>query len=150
MRRHARGRAEVSHRAGGNVTRAERKARRVQKHVLKAVGKAIRVPVDYRFDAINPDFELMLAKIGAYADEKYGDCFQYTATELTGNRSPLNHARAHINSYMRGESYDRFDGDPEWHLVAAAYNLQMAFYYSRKFGRRPHPLRVPRAVPKRR
>lgn len=98
-----------------------------------------RVPVDYRYDAILPDFLKMLARIGAYADEKYGSWSQYMAARLEGEKAPLNHAREHLRQYEMGEPYDHFDGDPRWHLAAAAYNLQMAWWYHTAFGYVKHP-----------
>lgn len=99
-----------------------------------------RVPVDFNYEAVNPDFLKRLAMIGSYAAEKYGSWHQYTRARLVGEKSPINHAYEHIRCYVAGEPYDKFDGDPKWHLVAAAYNLMMSYFYDQKFGRIEHPL----------
>jgi hypothetical protein len=99
-----------------------------------------RVPVDFRYDALNPLFLKWMAKIGAYAAEKYGAWEQYTAARLVGEKSPVNHAYEHLRQYQMGEPYDHFDGDPRWHLVAIAYNCMMAFYYHSRWGPERHPL----------
>ncbi len=98
-----------------------------------------RVPVDYDFGALNPAFLTGLAKIAGYASEKYGSALQYANGRLVGEKSPINHAIAHIMLYVQGESHDRF-GDVRWHLVAAAYNLMMEHFYCSKWGHLPHPL----------
>lgn len=99
-----------------------------------------RVPVDFNYEAVNPTFLKMLARIGSYAAEKYGSWEQYTRARLVGEKSPINHAYEHIRCYVVGEPYDKFDGDPKWHLAAAAYNLMMEFFYASKFGCVDHPL----------
>ena len=99
-----------------------------------------RVPVDFRYDAVNPHFLKALAKIGAYAAEKYGSWEQYKNARLKGEKSPINHVYEHIRQYVCGEAYDHFDGDPRWHLAAAAYNLMMEFHYHYAFGHDLHPL----------
>jgi hypothetical protein len=106
-----------------------------------------RVPVDYRFDAINPLFLKWMARIGSYADKKYGAWEQYTKARLTGEKSPVNHMQEHLRSFMTGELYDHFDGDVRWHLVAIAYNCMMEFYYVTKWGFTPHPLTVDSVAP---
>ena len=50
-----------------------------------------RVPVAYRYDALNPAFLKMLAEIGHYAAEKYGSWEQYSKARLTGEKGPINH-----------------------------------------------------------
>ena len=107
--------------------------------------KVKRVPVDFRYDAINPMFLKMLARIGGYAAEKYGSFEQYTDARLEGEKSPLNHAYEHIRQYVCKEPYDHFDGDHRWHLAAACYNLMMAYYYDSKMGHETHPLVVDEA-----
>ena len=101
--------------------------------------KPKRIPVDYRYDAVLPDFLKMLARIGAYADEKYGSWSQYMKARLVGEKSPLNHIREHLRQYEMGEPYDHFDGDPRWHLAAVAYNAMMEWWYHTKFGHATHP-----------
>lgn len=101
-----------------------------------------RVPVDFDFGGLNPSFLKGLAMIASYAAEKYGSWDQYTEDRLTGEKSPVNHAIGHIMQYIRGEKYDHFDGDVKWHLVAAAYNCGMEFFYVTKWGHLRHPLTV--------
>jgi hypothetical protein len=111
--------------------------------VIKAkilLDKVKRVPVDYRYDAIHPEFLKWMARIGSYASEKYGNWDQYTQARLVGERSPVNHIYEHLRQYVANESYDHFDGDTCWHLVAVAYNAMMEFFYATKFGRLVHPL----------
>lgn len=106
-------------------------------------GEALtRVPVDFRYDALNPEFEKMLAKIASYADDKYGDCHLYAKLpdRLRGEKSPINHIREHLRQYIAMETYDKFDGDLGWHLAAIAYNAMMELHYLRKFGPVQHPL----------
>jgi len=90
---------------------------------------AARQPVDYRRDAIHPEFERGLALIAGYAGTKYKDPLQYFKSRLTGDRGPVNHALNHLGQYRRGEPHDHFGPDPRWHLLAAAYNLMMEFGY---------------------
>jgi hypothetical protein len=99
-----------------------------------------RVPVDFRYDAVNPDFLLALAKIGSYASEKYGSWSQYTGARLLGDKDPVNHIYEHLRQYQMNEGYDHFDGDVRWHLVAVAYNAMMSFWYHSKWGALRHPL----------
>jgi hypothetical protein len=101
-----------------------------------------RVPVAFRYDAVNPMFLKGLAMIGHYASEKYGSFEQYAEERLVGEKSPLNHAMEHLRQYVMGEPYDHFDGDLKWHLVAAGYNCMMEFLYLAKFGHVKHPLTV--------
>lgn len=109
--------------------------------------QATRLPVDFRYDALNPAFLKMLARIGAYADEKYGSWAQYTQSRLTGEKSPVNHIHEHLRAYVMGEKYDHFDGDPRWHLAAIAYNAMMSFYYHSKWGPEQHPLHLDEKKP---
>lgn len=101
-----------------------------------------RVPVDYRYDAINPEFLKWMAKIGSYAAEKYGAWEQYRTARLVGEKSPINHIYEHLRQFTMGEPYDHFDRNVKWHLVAIAYNAMMEFYYVTRFGHVPHPLTV--------
>ena len=101
-----------------------------------------RVPVDFRYDALNPNFLHWMARIGAYADQKYGAWQQYTGARLVGEKSPVNHIFDHLRKYQMGEPYDHFDGDVRWHLVAVAYNSMMAFWYHTKWGPETHPLKI--------
>jgi dATP/dGTP diphosphohydrolase len=101
-----------------------------------------RVPVDYRYDAINPNFLKWMAKIGAYAAEKYGSWEQYTNARLCGEKSPVNHIYEHLRQFRAGEAYDHFDGDVRWHLAAIAYNACMEFFYVSKWGHEKSPLTI--------
>lgn len=103
--------------------------------------KVKRVPVAFRYDAINPDFLKRLAMIGHYASEKYGSWAQYTNARLTGDKSAFNHIQEHLRAYQMNERYDHFDGDPSWHLVAVAYNAMIEFYYRMKWGALGSPAR---------
>jgi len=104
--------------------------------------KVKRLPVDTIFTALNPEFMRRLAKIASYASEKYGSWEQYTRARLDGEKSCISHAIDHVMHYQAGDRYDHFDGATEWHLVAAAYNLMMQFYYHSVFGPEPSPWRV--------
>jgi hypothetical protein len=95
---------------------------------------AKRIPVDFDYASVHPQFLKGLARIAGYAAEKYGTWHQYLGTRLVGDKSPVNHAYDHIRAYREQEVYERLDGHPRWHLVAAAYNLMMAFVYDERFG----------------
>ncbi len=95
---------------------------------LQPEGKVKRVPVDYRHDAINPEFIHCLARIAGYAAQKYGSPMQYLDARLMGEKGPINHARNHIGEYQLGKLHDHF-GDLRFQLAAAAYNLMMEFNY---------------------
>lgn len=97
----------------------------------KVVGKEEpkRVPVDFRHDAVNPEFLQFMARIGGYAQSKYGDPMQYLKSRMTADRGPINHARNHIGEYQMNVAHDHFGADPRWQLAAAAYNLMMEFTY---------------------
>jgi hypothetical protein len=104
-----------------------------------------RVPVDFDFSSLSPDFLRGLAKIAVFAAEKYGSALQYTNARLEGEKSPANHAISHILHYLNGDPYDRWDGDVRWHLVAAAYNCGMEYWYCAKWGHVRHLLTVDEA-----
>lgn len=116
---------------------AESAKRRGVKDIAAAAIK--RSPVDYRYDAVHPEFLKFLAKIGAYADKKYDSWDQYLASRLEGDKAPLNHVYEHLRQYVMGEPHDHFGSDLRWHLAAVAYNAMMEFYYHTRFGWRPHP-----------
>lgn len=99
-----------------------------------------RDPVLFDYTGLNWDFIRKMARIPLHAAEKYGSWDQYKDARLTGEKSPINHAIDHLAKYMNGEPYDRWDNDVEWHLVAAAYNCMMEFFYKRRFGHVLHPL----------
>lgn len=102
-----------------------------------------RVPVDFNYLAINPDFLKALAQIARYAEEKYGSWHQYTAARLEGEKSCINHIYEHLRCYQLGEPHDKF-GDVKMHLAAIAYNCLMEWFYHEKFGSVEHPLKVER------
>lgn len=104
--------------------------------------KVKRVPVAFRYDAVNPMFLKWLAEIGHYASEKYGSWEQYAEERLVGEKSPINHIYEHLRQYVMNEPYDHFEGDVRRHLAAIAYNSMMAFHYHSKFGPEVHPLTV--------
>jgi hypothetical protein len=108
-----------------------------------------REPVNYRYDALNPEFEKMLAMIASYADEKYTDCHLYAKLpdRLRGEKSPINHMREHLRQYIVQKPYDKFDGDIGWHLAAIAYNAMMELFYLRKFGPVQHALVLEHRAP---
>lgn len=85
--------------------------------------------MDYRFDALSPEFLKFMARIGSYADVKHGNVLQYREGRLTGEKGPINHAMNHIGEYRTGVPHDHFGRDPRWQLAAAAYNLMMEFIY---------------------
>jgi hypothetical protein len=99
-----------------------------------------RVPVDFDYACINPDFLKMLAQIGEFAKSKYGAWEQYTGARLVGEKSPINHAYEHLRQYTAGEPYDHFEGDVSRHLAAVAYNCMMEFYFLMRWGHLKHPL----------
>jgi hypothetical protein len=100
--------------------------------------KVKRVPVDYDYAAIHPEFWKGLARIAAYAAQKYGSWDQYLAARLEGEKAPLNHALEHIRLYSMGVPHDHF-GDLKMQLCAAAYNLMIELAYLQKFGHAPSP-----------
>jgi hypothetical protein len=115
-----------------------------QEGAMSEDDKPNRVPVDFRYDAVHPTFLHWMARIGSYADTKYGAWEQYTRARLVGEKAPVNHIFDHLRKYQMGEAYDHFDGDVRWHLVAVAYNAMMAFYYHSKWGPEVHPLALER------
>lgn len=102
-------------------------------------GGGKRIPVDFRFDLVNPEFVAAMAKIAHHGSTRYDATpnqewgqLNYQLDRLVGEKSPLNHALHHICQFMMGIRYDRYDGNKSWHLVAAAYNLSMLYYHARK------------------
>lgn len=91
-----------------------------------------RVPVDYDYNGLEPEFLHMMAQITAYADKKYaiyGGWTNYKKARLEGEKSPINHIYAHLGNYREKVPYDHFNGNHIWHLVAIAYNAMMEFWY---------------------
>lgn len=102
--------------------------------------RRVRVPVDYDFAALNPEVMRRLARIAGYAKQKYGAWDRYTKQPLVGDADPINHAFSHLFDYLMGKSYERFDGGSDWNLIAAIYNLMMAFDAHHRWGPQQHPL----------
>lgn len=96
--------------------------------------KAKRNPVDYAYDAINPQFLRWMAKIAARADEVYDSWANYKKSRLEGKNGPINHIYEHLRAFRENEPYDHFDKDVRWHLVGIAYNAMMEFYYVTRYG----------------
>jgi hypothetical protein len=111
----------------------------------KSKGEATRVPVSFRYDAINPLFMKWMAEVGHYASEKYGSYEQYRDSRLIDEKGPVNHIYEHLRQFQMNEKYDHFEGDVRRHLAAIAYNAMMEFYYVSKFGTLTHPLTVDEA-----
>lgn len=109
-----------------------RHARPIPSPPLNGLTPAARVPVDYRFDALNWDFIKGMAMIAAFADEKYievGGALQYaTAEPLTGDKSPMNHVDEHKRQYVCGELHKHFK-TRKAQLWAMAYNLMMEAHF---------------------
>lgn len=97
---------------------------------------AKREPVDYRHDALYPEFLNFMARMAGYAGLKYSNPLQYLGSRLKGPDGPINHAKNHIGEFQLGKPHDHFGADIRWHLVAAAYNLMMEFIYI-SFGHKP-------------
>lgn len=86
-----------------------------------------RVPIDLRFDLIEPEFVEGLAKILGIGAAKYGE--EKWKCGLTGCNSGLNHALKHINEFQRGAPNDY--GDLPTHLEQAAVNLMFHAWHMR-------------------
>lgn len=93
-----------------------------------------RYPVNYRYDALEPEFLKLMARIGGIADMKYahlGGLFNYKNYRLDGDKGPINHIYEHLRQYRTGERYDNdSSGDRMFHLAAIAYNAMMEFWYA--------------------
>lgn len=92
---------------------------------------AKRNPVDYRYDILDADFLLMLAKIAHYGGEKYG-YLNWQKSRLAGVNSPINHIYEHLREYSKKIPYDHFDGSIIYHLGSIAFNAMMESYYTKK------------------
>lgn len=111
--------------------------------------KVKRAPVNFDYQAINPDMMKGLAMIAGYAAEKYGSWDQYLNERLVGEKSPINHAYEHLRAFVSYEPYDHFDGHPRWHLIAAIYNLMMELGYHDMHGELLNPIVERRKVVRR-
>ena len=91
---------------------------------------AKRDPITERYDLLDPDFLRCMALIGGFGARKYGDR-NWQLSELTGNKSPINHIMKHLVAYQNHEQYDHPEiGDQYWiHLAAIAFNAMMQFYH---------------------
>lgn len=119
-------------------------------HGKKLAESVLREPVNFNYTGLNWDFLKLMAEIVPYADAKYTSFAQYTHARLEGEKSPANHMAEHLRQYMMNEPYDHFDGDRGRHLAAIAYNAMMEWYYLKKFGGQMHPLKLVKAIPKKR
>ena len=100
------------------------------------MAKAVRHPVAYRYDAVDPAFLLAMAEIGAYGEKKYGRWDNYKSSRLRGEGGPINHIYEHLRQYRMREKYDHFEGDVGRHLVAVAYNAMMEYWYYQRARRK--------------
>lgn len=100
----------------------------VYTHTIAPPAPEYRIPVDVRYDLLEPEFMDGMAKIMGVGAKKYGE--NNWKSGLTGANSGLNHALKHINEYMRGEINDY--GDDETHLEQAAVNLMFEAFHRRK------------------
>lgn len=105
---------------------------------------AKRVPVDFIYHQLNWDFIKDMARVAAYAHDKYGSVQQYTNSQLVGEKSPMNHMAEHMRAYLCNEPHDKF-GTVEMQLVAIAYNAMMQYYYHKQCGPEEYRLHVPQA-----
>lgn len=91
--------------------------------------KQARDPVDYNWLQLDMEFLNALARVGHYGAKKYG-AGSWKVNLMTGDADPINHAMEHIKAFITNEGHDRFD-DNRMNLAAAAYNLMMAYFYSK-------------------
>jgi hypothetical protein len=104
------------------------------------MSKVVKRPAsDVIFTALNPEFLRRMAAIAGNSRDRHGTWDNYTAERYDEDRSCVSHAIDHLMHYLSNDKFDRFDGDVRWHLVAAAYNCMMHFYYHGKFGAEPSP-----------
>lgn len=94
------------------------------------IWKAIRKDVNYRYDLLIPEFLAGMAEVAHIGAVEYGD-HNYKRSKLEGNRSPINHIYAHLNSYQRGIFHDKLQ-NLEGHLLAIAFNAMMEYFYCTK------------------
>ena len=94
--------------------------------------EAIRNPIQFRFDILDPEFLQTLAKIADYGAKKYGE-FNWHKSRLEGDKSPVNHIARHLLLYEQAVPYDHEEvinsKDPKMHLAAIAFNAMMEFWY---------------------
>jgi hypothetical protein len=94
---------------------------------------AVRVPVVVRYDMMEPNFEEAMARILAEGHEKYdkpAGVYKQWQRGLDEDKSPINHAKAHIAAYIRGDAHQL--GSRKWHLAAAAVNLMFEFWFEER------------------
>ena len=102
-------------------------------------GDVLRVPVNFRWDALNWDFIKLLSEIAHYAAGKYGAAEQYANGRLEGEKSPINHMYEHLREFQAGVLHDHF-GTMEHQLAAVAYGAMMEYLYVKRFGHKPSVL----------
>jgi hypothetical protein len=107
---------------------------------------AKRLPVEHRYDLLDPTFLHWMARLAAYGAKKYGEC-NWTKSRLVGMNGAPNHIAEHLRQYVQNEPYDHFDGDVRWHLVAVAFNAMIEFFNCSKWGHVQHPLSVQELEP---
>lgn len=98
--------------------------------IIEERPEAIRDPVTYRYDVLLPSFLRMMARIGAFGAQKYGD-LNWQKSRLAGDKGPVNHIMAHLTAYILREPYDHPEvgTDRKIHLAAIAFNAMMEFWY---------------------
>lgn len=92
--------------------------------------EAQRQEIEARYDLIEPEFEKALATLMAIGGRKYGDA-NYKRSRLTGNRSPINHIKNHLQLYCCKREYDHpeLGVESKFHLISIAANAMMEFWY---------------------
>jgi hypothetical protein len=96
----------------------------------KEVPAARRDPVAYRYDVLYWNFIHVMAQIGHFGAEKYGE-FNYRQLGLKGNTSPVNHIANHLRKFIENEPYDHQEVGVgrKYHLAAIAFNAMMQFWH---------------------
>lgn len=107
------------------------------------MSEAKRNDIPLRFDLLDPEFLIGLAKTAHVGNQKYDthladvkpknitiDQVNWKQSELKGADSPINHALKHIELYRAGIPDDE-DNQMSTHLVHAAFNLMMEYWYLR-------------------
>lgn len=100
---------------------------------LKEKDLAIRNPVNYRYDILDPLFLELMSQIADYGAKKYG-ALNWQNSRLEGEKGAINHIYDHLKMYRNNENYDHKEiGESKSiHLAAIAFNAMMEFYWSRK------------------
>lgn len=87
-----------------------------------------RVPIDLRYDLIEPECTAGIAKILGIGAKKHGE--NTWRKGLTGCNSGLNHALKHINEFQQGVPNEY--GDLATHLDQAIVNLMFHAWHMRQ------------------